>query len=764
MPPARENPRISDSQREARKYHQLLLAIERAAGEAGPPEEIGQPNIDVVLGHLLPDLCGALGAQQAFVAVTAEDGEGGKKSLELSAVYPDAGMRGRKIGVSGLVERLMRDGRPVVIDPLDDESPDPLPGLEIFNAVAAILVCTHGLAQTRVLGLCNKLDPERDSFLAPDGKMLDDIVQLIAIGARAGERHAQELRSIQETSRAVSTLLELDQLLPEISAQAARVFHAPATSVMLWDETRENFVIKAGVGLSDAYKQEQRIPASRVWPEIQRLGTRPLLTRDLRHTPYGRAELIEREDLGTVLTAPLLVGQELIGLLNIYSKHQPREFTADQAELVSIYANQVAVAVHNAELYEALKHQSEHWQALHEASKTISEGFMVQQERVLDIIVEEAVERLSVVRGPRPASGIIQTYNQATNELQFKSVYPPGLLPALTIKVGERRSLDRSLVHDGRIGITGRTVLEKHAERVRDVRTDPDYLMINPNTRAELAVPLLDGARVIGVLSLEAATIGAFDQDDEQALTALAELAVIAIKNGEQADQLSRANAVAMLGAWGADIAHDVNREVGNIRRAIYLLRQRPKIPPDIKEQLQEVDGYAGRLATFALPEHALEPGRAVRAPYTASLDGVVQAELQSFERTYPHISWKWQLDCPKVQVAMHEQWLRRLLRHLLRNAASALPEDSTGTVTVRTSLEDSRARVEVEDTGKGVGPETESLLFRRPIPHQGAQSGRGLLLARFLAEQHGGEIHFRQSQSAQGACFWFTVPITATS
>ena len=80
---------------------------------------------------------------------------------------------------------------------------------------------------------------------------------------------------------------------------------------------------------------------------------------------------------------------------------------------------------------------------------------------------------------------------------------------------------------------------------------DPDYVEINPNTRAELAVPLLDKDDVIGVLSLESEAVGAFDENDERALISLAELAVIVIKNSDQAEHLSRANAVAMLGCLG---------------------------------------------------------------------------------------------------------------------------------------------------------------------------------------------------------------------
>ena len=450
----------------------------------------------------------------------------------------------------------------------------------------------------------------------------------------------------------------------------------------------------------------------------------------------------------------------LIGLLNIYSKDTPRDFRSDQVELVAIYANQVAIALQNAKLYNVARQRNAHLQAIYEASKAIAAGFTPDRKQVLDQIVEQAVTRISGVRGLRPVSGILQLYDRTANELRFESVYPATLWDVLKNNVGEVRTLDRAKAPGGRLGVAGRAVIKKMPFRISDVRADPDYVMINPDTRAELAIPLLDKGDVIGVLSLESKAMGAFDENDERALVSLAELAVIAIKNSDQAEHLSRANAVAMLAAWGADTTHDVNTEVGNIRRTVFLLQQRPRLPGDIKEWIAEIDRCASNLASYALPEQPLEPGGALEVSHTAMLDRVVQVEIESFEKTYPKVGWACELGCPGVKVAMHEQWLRRVLRHLMRNALVALPAEGTGTVAIRTAVQGHSACVQVEDTGRGVPPEIRALLFRRPILREGRRPGRGLLLANFLSEQHGGKLGLEWSEVGQGSRFVFTVPI----
>jgi len=57
---------------------------------------------------------------------------------------------------------------------------------------------------------------------------------------------------------------------------------------------------------------------------------------------------------------------------------------------------------------------------------------------------------------------------------------------------------------------------------VPDVTVDPRYLLVNPETRSELAVPMLHKGKILGVLDLESAQLNAFTQDHVQTLSILA--------------------------------------------------------------------------------------------------------------------------------------------------------------------------------------------------------------------------------------------------
>ena len=140
-PPGRDMWSLSDSRRDAERYHRLLLALERATDEVKVMEDRGRPDMDEVLGHLLPDLTTALNARQAFVATAREAPHG--KYLEITAAHPAADLRGRLLPWREFFADLIEDGRPRVIDPLGEETPNLISGLELFSATEAILVRAH---------------------------------------------------------------------------------------------------------------------------------------------------------------------------------------------------------------------------------------------------------------------------------------------------------------------------------------------------------------------------------------------------------------------------------------------------------------------------------------------------------------------------------------------------------------------------------------------------------------------------------------------
>jgi GAF domain-containing protein len=175
---------------------------------------------------------------------------------------------------------------------------------------------------------------------------------------RAELHHAQALESIQATSSAVSAVLDLQELLPLVTREAARIFSAPASSLMLWDEQKERLVIRAAYGLGERYSQEQCIARATVEGLVATGGMLPRVF-NIAQQPLGRPDLIAEEQLCTALVAPLVKGNDLIGILCVYSKDEPRQFRDEEVELARVFANHASIAIQNAQLYDDLNQTKE---------------------------------------------------------------------------------------------------------------------------------------------------------------------------------------------------------------------------------------------------------------------------------------------------------------------------------------------------------------------------------------------------------------------
>ncbi len=89
-------------------------------------------------------------------------------------------------------------------------------------------------------------------------------------------------------------------------------------------------------------------------------------------------------------------------------------------------------------------------------------------------------------------------------------------------------------------GIVGEAAQNKEAMLVPDVNKDSRYVEANPETRSELAVPLIYKNKVIGVLDLEHTRRGFFTDDHKRTMTTLAAQIAIALENARLYEEIDR--------------------------------------------------------------------------------------------------------------------------------------------------------------------------------------------------------------------------------
>jgi signal transduction histidine kinase len=125
-------------------------------------------------------------------------------------------------------------------------------------------------------------------------------------------------------------------------------------------------------------------------------------------------------------------------------------------------------------------------------------------------------------------------------------------------------------------------------------------------------------------------------------------------------------------------------------------------------------------------------------------------------------VTWSAKLGCPDTRIKMGEEWARRILRHLLKNAFRAIPPSKIpARVSIRTYVKEGFVQLLVHDTGEGVPDPVRDQLFRRQIGGERPQRGRGLMLVRYVMEMHGGTINLSSTRTGQGSSFLLRFPIS---
>lgn len=214
-----------------------------------------------------------------------------------------------------------------------------------------------------------------------------------------------------------------------------------------------------------------------------------------------------------------------------------------------------------------------------------------------------------------------------------------------------------------------------------------------------------------------------------------------------------------------ADASHELRAPLTAIQANLELLRRHQEMPEQEKEEaLAEVEREAARLtrlvadllvlaradAGVSLKQHPVDLDSVVLEAFRAArqLSQGQQVTLEPFE---------------PLRIDGDEDRLKQLVLILLDNALKYTPTD--GQVTLGLQRQGTRAEILVRDTGMGIAPEDVPQVFERfyradkARGHDPGGTGLGLAIARWIVEQHGGEITL-QSQPGQGTLATVSFPL----
>jgi PAS domain S-box-containing protein len=168
----------------------------------------------------------------------------------------------------------------------------------------------------------------------------------------ATERAAREARSLYEVSHSLTTSLEPGEVLHLIAEKTTELLGTPHAQVVLWDEKAGTLRLGAAYGTEAEQVKVQQFRLGEGLNGIVAQTRKPLIVNDYQafaHRVPGLTELTA--DIGV----PLLYRGRFLGVLNSHATKPGWIFTDEHLALLTSFADQAAVAIENARLYDAVQ-------------------------------------------------------------------------------------------------------------------------------------------------------------------------------------------------------------------------------------------------------------------------------------------------------------------------------------------------------------------------------------------------------------------------
>jgi sigma-B regulation protein RsbU (phosphoserine phosphatase) len=319
-----------------------------------------------------------------------------------------------------------------------------------------------------------------------------------------------------EVADVVNTTLDLDTTLRRVAELVRKVIDYEIFGILLLNEKTQELYFRFSVGHTHEVAERMRIKVGQGVTGVAAQRAEAVLVDDVATDPRYISVV---PNVRSEIAVPLIVKNRVIGVIDIESP-QPNHFTEDHKRLLTLIGSRMAIGIENARLYTRISRQAKSLLLLNEIARELTS--------ILNL--DELLKRVGEL-----VSRLI--------DFQMFSIL---LVDAVGEKLQHRFSLrfqeNIHLKHDIPIGkgIVGYAAEQKQAVLVRDVKKDPRYIETNPETRSELAVPLIYKDKVIGVLDLEHTRKGFFTEDHQRTITTLAAQIAIAIENARLYEEIAR--------------------------------------------------------------------------------------------------------------------------------------------------------------------------------------------------------------------------------
>ncbi|HTU42068.1 MAG TPA: SpoIIE family protein phosphatase [Candidatus Aquilonibacter sp.] len=330
------------------------------------------------------------------------------------------------------------------------------------------------------------------------------------------EKHIHIEPLLLEVADVMATSLDLDTTLRRIAEVVRKVIDYEIFAILLLNEKTQELRFRFQIGYPQEFAERARIKVGEGVTGLAVQSRRAILIDDVRKDSTYIAAV---PNVRSELAVPLTTKNGVIGVIDLEAS-EPGYFHEEHKRLLMLIASRMAAGIENAQLY----------------TRT------TRQARILLLLNEIARELSSILNLDELLSRIAELLRRLIDYQMFSILLVDSTGEKLQHRFSLRFNENVHMKNDIPLGhgLVGYAAQTRQAVLVPDVSKDARYIQGNPETRAELAVPLIYKDKVIGVLDLEHTRRGFFTDDHRRTMITLAAQVAIAIENARLYEEIAR--------------------------------------------------------------------------------------------------------------------------------------------------------------------------------------------------------------------------------
>jgi two-component system, NtrC family, sensor kinase len=621
----------------------------------------------------------------------------------------------------GIIGRCAESGQVIRVDDVRTDARSARRDVDDREGIRSML-CVPLRGAGTLLGVISAFSTRPAAFSAHHQRVLEAFAEQAGIAVQNAKlfeeslKRTRETRALFEAGRTVTASLDPERTVRVIMEQARAVLGVASCGIMTLDPVTRELTLVASLDLPEDVIRGVHIAEGEGIAGRAVRDLRPRQSADLFNDPRVRyRELPRQSGLRAALAAPLRVGDRAIGVIEVFHR-EVHQFSAAEEELLVALADQAAIALEHAHLYEQL-----------ETMVTERTRELDRQKHFVEVVLETLPLGVFVLA---PDLHIVRANRDGARTLGCD---PAIRAPFASVVAPERAAEIEALLRQAFA-----------AEEV--TRQEQEMVVAGELKRFRLTTAPLAGG------------------DDGAHLIVLVEDITLA-KQLER--QMLLTERLTTAGRLAAGVAHELNNPLATIAGCAESLQGRLKegalagraevadFPTYLG--LIEEEAYRCKEITGSLLQFVRDPGS---RRTSTDLNGLVlkTIELISHQARYAAGVLTTELDDTLTELTVNEGQLRQVFLGLASNALDAM--EGHGRLTIRTRRARREVEIEFEDEGPGIpdeiAPRIWDPFFTTKPPGQG--TGLGLAIAQGIVTDHGGRIEM-QTHVGKGSIFRVVLP-----